>query len=122
MAKETTTAREGKVNPINAVKGSSFGEAFDSGDAYKARVEARNALNAATTPRLYGTTNINFGTQGSASVRRIGTERRGSLQTTLNGENIGSVDYNEDGRGMFKTTADDAFKEVKRRISYRIYV
>lgn len=122
MAQETTIAGESRVNPVNAVRGSSFGEAFDSGDAYRARMEARNALNAATTPRLYGTTNINFGTQGTASVRRVGTERRGSLQTTLNGENIGSVDYNEDGRGFFKKSADDAFKEVKRRIGYRISI
>lgn len=120
MAKETTIAREGKVNPVNAVRGSSFGEAFDSGDAYRARMDARSALNAAATPRLYGTTSIDLGTQGTASVRRTGTERRGSLQTTLNGENIGSVDYNEDGRGMFKKSAEDAFKEVKRRIGYRI--
>jgi len=122
MAQETTIARESRVNPVNAVRGSSFGEAFDTGDAYRARMEARNALNAATTPHLYGTTNINFGTQGTASVRRVGTERRGSLQTTLNGENIGSVDYNEDARGFFRKSADDAFKEVKRRIGYRISI
>lgn len=122
MAGEVTTARESKVNPVNAVRGSSFGEEFDSGDAYRARMEARNALNAATTPRPYGTTSIDLGTQGTASVRRTGTERRGSFETTLNGENIGSVDYNEDGMGMFKMSADDAFKEVKRRIGYRISI
>lgn len=120
MAKEAMIARESKVTPVNAVRGSSFGEAFDFGDAYRARMDARRALDAATTPRLYGTTSIDLGTQGTASVRRTGTERRGSLQATLNGENIGSVDYNEDGRGMFKMSVDDAFKEVKRRIGYRI--
>lgn len=120
MAKETTIARESKVNPINAVKGSPFGEAFDSGNAYMARMDARNALNAATTPRLYGRTDINLGSQGTASVNRTGTERRGSMQMTLNGKSIGSVDYNEDARGFFKKSADEAFKEVKRRIGYYV--
>ena len=101
---------------------SSCGSTFDSAKGAEARRMARQALDDARTPRLYGTTEIDFGSQGKASVRRTGTERKGSLQITLNGENVGSVDYNENGRGIFSTTAEDAFKEVKRRIGYRIKV
>ena len=122
MAKETISARESKTNPINAVKGSPFGEVFDrSRDTVEARREARLALNGAKTPHLYGKTEINLGRQGTATVMRTGTERRGLLQITLNGRDISSVDYNEDALGMFRKTADDAFKEVKRRIGYYIY-
>ena len=101
---------------------SPFGETFDSGSAYQARVTARQAMENARMPRLYGTTDIDFGEQGKASIRRVGTERKGSLQITLNGRSAGSVDYNEDGRGMFRTTADDAFREAKRRLGYSISI
>ena len=99
---------------------SPFGETFDNGTAYRQRVSARDAMNAAKTPKLYGTTTIDFGGQGTASVRRVGTERKGTLQTILtqNGKPmpIGDVQYNEEGGGMFKKSANDAFKEVKRRL------
>lgn len=101
---------------------SSFGSTFDTANGAEARQTARQALDKARAPRLYGTTEIDFGSQGKASVRRTGTERKGSMQITVNGENVGSVDYNENGRGMFRTTADDAFTEAKRRIGYRIKV
>lgn len=106
----------------NVQRFSSFGQDFDNGNAAKARVSARQAMDNAKTPRLYGTTKIDFGTQGTAEIRRVGTEKKGSLQITLNGQNGGSVDYNENGLGMFKKTADDAFKEVKKRLGYRIKI
>ena len=116
MAKEATIAREASVNPINAIRSgfSSFGDSFDSGTAFQSRQNASQALNNATIPELYGSTSLNFGEQGAATIRRTGTERKGELRThiTVNGGRGGDsvVEY---GRNR---TLEQAFEETKRRI------
>ena len=107
-------------NKIGVVKGASpFGGAFDSGDAYQARMQARDAINAAIMPKNNETVEIDLGSQGAVQIRRSGGEESGKLTLVLNGKQISSVDFS---RFNPKTkTVEDAFAEAKRRIGYYVW-
>ena len=128
---ETPKANQSSANPENAVRLNSInlsGSYTEGTPSIQARINAREALESAKTPRLYETTEINLGEQGKATVSRTGTEQKGTIRVVLQkpSSKDGRMQTHMDERidyGPYKIltkTADDAFKEVKKRIGYYV--
>ena len=108
MAKETTTARESRANPINSTGGQ------------MTQTRQRNAVMNARVEPSEGRTRINLGGGQSAVINVHYVNRsQGTITGTLNlNGGSGSNRFNFGGRSG--RTFDDALLEVKRDIRRKL--